>query len=360
MLGHRSVLLGCLLLLAGCATSEDVDFVAGDSYEGEGRPWSHLNFDNDAEDFQFVIVTDRTGGHRPGVFAHIMKKVDLMQPELVMSVGDYVEGYTEDESEIALQWQEIDDIIAGIEAPFFYVPGNHDHGNTQMARAWRERKGRSYYHFVYRDVLFIALHTEDPPPPRTPESEAAYQEMFGLLHAGRTVEARDFLLQSDPLQPSMGQMSDEQTDYIVDAIERNDQVRWTFVFMHRPMFNRKPGSNFTRVEQALAGRNYTMFAGHQHLYRYLRKHGQDHMQLGTTGGGWNSAAMTEVNRDGDGLSEMDHITWVTMRDAEDGGPSFAHIVASGIFAKDEVPDFVPGAEFCGEQYDIECVYSSAP
>ena len=52
---------------------------------------------------------------------------------------------------------------------------------------------------------------------------------------------------------------------------------------------------------------------------------------------------------------MDHITWVTMRD---DGPVFAHLVAKGILAKDAVPATVPGAEFCGEELEIPCVYAT--
>jgi len=52
--------------------------------------------DLNRNNFQFAIVTDRTGGHRPGVFMEGIHKLNLLQPEFVMSVGDLIEGYTED------------------------------------------------------------------------------------------------------------------------------------------------------------------------------------------------------------------------------------------------------------------------
>ena len=115
------------------------------------------------ENFQFVVITDRTGGHRPGVFPKILEKVNLLQPELVMSVGDYIEGYTEDRATAEAEWAEIDEMIATVEAPFFHIAGNHDYSNEMMAGLWEERMGRPYYHFLYRDVLFIALNSEVPP-----------------------------------------------------------------------------------------------------------------------------------------------------------------------------------------------------
>ena len=32
-----------------------------------------------------------------------------------------------------------------------------------MAEAWKEKFGRSHYEFVYRDVLFLSLNSEDVP-----------------------------------------------------------------------------------------------------------------------------------------------------------------------------------------------------
>jgi hypothetical protein len=33
------------------------------------NPWTHLRLNNDPALFRFAIVSDRTGGHRAGVFA---------------------------------------------------------------------------------------------------------------------------------------------------------------------------------------------------------------------------------------------------------------------------------------------------
>ena len=70
------------------------------------NPWTDLQFRNDPDAFQFAIVTDRTGGLRAGVFPDGVRKADLLQPEFVMSVGDLIQGYTEDEAELDRQWDE--------------------------------------------------------------------------------------------------------------------------------------------------------------------------------------------------------------------------------------------------------------
>src|SRR5579863_6918860 len=63
------------------------------------NPWTNLGFNNQQRNFQFAIITDRTGGHRPGVFAAAVQKINLMQPEFVISVGDLIEGYSEDKGQ---------------------------------------------------------------------------------------------------------------------------------------------------------------------------------------------------------------------------------------------------------------------
>ena len=79
--------------------------------QGESKPWTHLDVNNGEDQFQFAIVTDRTGGHRPGVFMDGVNKLNLLQPEFVMSVGDLIEGYTEDVAEIDRQWDEFDGFV---------------------------------------------------------------------------------------------------------------------------------------------------------------------------------------------------------------------------------------------------------
>ena len=102
-------------------------------------PWSSLDFNTSPDQFQFVIVSDRTGGHRPGVFSEAMRKINLLQPEFVLSVGDLIDGYTEDMAELLRQWSEFDSFIDLLEVPFFFVPGNHDITNKVMQDLWKER-----------------------------------------------------------------------------------------------------------------------------------------------------------------------------------------------------------------------------
>jgi hypothetical protein len=259
---------------------------------GSAHPWSHLKVNNDPDNFQFAIVTDRTGGHRPGVFMDAVKKLNLLQPELVVSVGDLIEGYTRNEAEIYRQWDEFNGFIGQLQMPFFYVPGNHDYINDVMARIWKEKFGPSYYHFIYRDVLFLCLNSEE---------------------ATRG--------------SSMGSIEKPQYEYIKNVLEENRQVKWTLLFMHQPLWILDNTGYWKDVEQLLKDRKHTVFASHQHHYVKYTRNNSNYFMLATTGG-------TSQLR-GPNFGEFDHVVWVTMTDE---GPVIANLLLDGIWHENVVTE----------------------
>ncbi|MEO0974075.1 MAG: metallophosphoesterase family protein, partial [Pseudomonadota bacterium] len=127
----RVATLACCML-AACAQAHErhphqatieIDDLA--QHHHAAKPWTSLEVLDGPEKFQFLIVTDRTGGAREGVFEDAAEKIDLLQPAFVMSVGDFIEGYTDDEDVLNSQWSAFEAIVEGIDAPFFYTPGNH-------------------------------------------------------------------------------------------------------------------------------------------------------------------------------------------------------------------------------------------
>jgi predicted phosphodiesterase len=281
----------CLLvLLAACRSKDNSAMIRIEPMEGP-VPYSNLELNNGEDNFQFAIVTDRTGGHRPGVFMDGIRKLNLLRPEFVMSVGDLIEGYTEDTVELKRQWKEFNGFIDSLKAPFFYVPGNHDITNKVQEEFWYSQFGRPYYHFVYRDVLFLCLNSED-----------------GYPGAGR------------------GRIGDEQFEWIERTLEENSDVRWTLVFMHQPLWAQQADpQRWPDVEALLEGRRHTVFTGHLHSYtRYVRNNGKYYV-LATTGGG--------SRLRGAQVGEFDHVVWVTMTDE---GPVLANLLLQGIWSDDVV------------------------
>ena len=209
----------------------------------------------------------------------------------MISVGDLIEGYTKDTDRLAEQWKEFQTYASKLQMPFFYVPGNHDVANPTQTKEWSERFGRRYYHFVYRDVLFLAVCSDDP-------SES-----------------------DDKGKNQKGRLSAEQIEYFQKVLKDNPGPRWTIVCVHKPLWTQDnlATNGWLELEKLLAGRNYTVFAGHIHHYQKFVRNGMNYYQLATTGGASKLRGM--------GYGEFDHIAWVTMRN---GAPVIANLMLDGI------------------------------
>ncbi len=309
-------------LMAGEPANFQTDKQAG------RNPWSQLEFPDANANFQFAVIGDNTGGAYPGVFDAAMTKLNLLQPEFVMSVGDLIEGYSNSREELVAEWEELDTSIDKLDMPFFYVAGNHDIGDQASVDVWRERLGRTYYHFVYKDVLFLSLDTEDPPQAlhdwemeglaRLKELEKSDPEQAKALLQKLLLKVKESALAGKEYHAAF---SDQQVEYFKEVIASYPDVRWTFLFVHRPVWQAVPQSEkFMEIEAALKGRSYTVFSGHSHTYHHQRRHGMDYFRLSTTGGTWML----------DPPGNFDHVAWVTM--LEDG-PVVANITLDGIMDK---------------------------
>lgn len=284
---HRLILLIILMCWSGLS--------ADYGQEHKNVPWTHLNFNDPEGQFQFIIVSDRTGGCRPGVFADAVQKINYLQPEFVISVGDLIEGYTKDKEEILRQWDEFDTIVRHLHMPFFYVAGNHDITNDLMTELWEEKRGPSYYHFVYKNTLFLCLNSEDPP---------------------RKADAF---------------ISDKQIEYFKGVLAKVQDVKWTIVVLHKPMweYGGETLASWQQFESMLEGRDYTVFAGHKHQFKKTIRKDKKYFRLATTGGGSSLV--------GPRSGYFDHIMWVTMKP---DGPVIANLTLEGIFDEDPtVPAF---------------------
>ena len=293
------LLAGILCVFSGCKPQSPPEIAQIDQSEPT-NPWTNLEWNNDPKNFQFVIVTDRTGGMRPGIFEQGVEKVNLLQPEFVLSVGDLIQGYTEDLDEIKRQWDEFDEFVNRLNMPFFYVAGNHDITNKVMEDIWKERLGATYYHFVYHDVLFLCLNSE--------EGLDAHRSSF---------------------------FSDEQRTFVRQTLDANPDVRWTLVFLHKPVWLAEEStaegagkeavekSGWSEIESMLQGRKHTVFAGHIHRYTHRTRHNNNYITLATTGGG--------SRLGGPIFGQFDHVMWVTMTDE---GPVMANLMLEGIWDED--------------------------
>ena len=143
------------LLLAGSVLLASNSLADTFSYDQKAlpnaMPWTSAEFQNDPQEFQFVVIGDRTGGaNQEHTFKLAMDQLNLLRPEFVINVGDTIEGYSEDKAELNAEWDEVDTMLAELDMPFFRVPGNHDIANKVAQEVWLERYGATYYYFATR------------------------------------------------------------------------------------------------------------------------------------------------------------------------------------------------------------------
>ena len=227
--------------------------------------------------FQFVIYGDRTGGVPAGlkVLDQAVADTNLLDPDLVMTVGDLIQGYNE-----TPQWldqaAEYRGIMDKLHMRWFPVAGNHDvywrgQGDPPQGQHegnYEKHFGPLWYSFRHKNAGFICLYTDEGDP-------ATNLKNFSV--------------------PALQRMSGEQLDFLKEALEQLADVDHVMVFLHHPRWlSNYDGGNWHVVEKMLtdAGNVTAVFAGHIHHMRFdqsavpaeVHRGGIDYYTLATTGG----------------------------------------------------------------------------
>ncbi len=242
--------------------------------------------------FHFVVYGDRTGGVPAGlkVLEQAVKDTNLLDPDLVMTVGDLIQGYN-DAPEWMRQMKEFQAIMNDLNMKWYPVAGNHDiywrgAGPTPAGHHeanYEKHFGPLWYSFQHKNAGFIVLYSDegDPKTNRKSFSEGALQNM-----------------------------SEEQLAFLEKALTQHKALDHVFVFLHHPRWIGAgyTGSNWDRVHEkmAKAGNVSAVFAGHIHQMRYDGKRdGIEYYALATTGGA--------LNADIPDAGFLHHLNLVTVR-----------------------------------------------
>ncbi len=113
------------------------------------------------------------------------------------------------------------------------------------------------------------------------------------------------------------EFQDDQLAFLKNTLEQNPDVRWTFVFLHEPAWE-KPSESFEAIRALLKGRKHTFFGGHLHYYDYDLIDGTEYITMGPAGASFHH----------EGPGNVDHVMWVTMTE---NGPEIANIAVKGVF-----------------------------
>ena len=224
--------------------------------------------------FQFVIFGDRTGGPNTGIniLAQAVADTNLLEPDLVMTVGDLVNGYKDDKVWMA-QMKQFKSVMNELICPWFPVAGNHDiywrgpnKPEGELEKEYEMHFGPLWYAFEHKGCFFIVLYSDEGDP------------KTGLKSFKK---------------PQAQRMSDEQFGWLKDTLKKAEDADHVFVFIHHPrwlgVLNKAPGygDDWKKVHKELvaAGNVSGVFGGHIHHMRYDPKDGIDYFTLATVGGG---------------------------------------------------------------------------
>jgi UDP-2,3-diacylglucosamine pyrophosphatase LpxH len=232
-----------------------------------------------AEDdaFSFVVFGDRTGGPNEGidVLAQAVADTNLLEPDLVMTVGDLIDGYNQT-AEWMPQMKQYKEVMGELICPWFPVAGNHDvywrgpnKPQGEHEKSYEMHFGPLWYAFEHKDCFFVVLYTDEGDP-QTGEKN------FN--------------------KPAAQKMSDEQFEWLKSILTKAKDADHVFVFVHHPRWlGRGYGEDWDKVHKQLvnAGNVSAVFAGHIHHMRFDPKDGINYFALATVGGhqpGWSPKA----------------------------------------------------------------------
>lgn len=212
-----------------------------------------------------AIIFDRTGLHVNTVFGKAIDSALVRNPDLILMVGDCIEGGTDNAAVLDVMWQEFDSILNAKNArPIFYTcPGNHDvfDNVSNQLNMFNQRYGAEFKKIQLKNIDF-----------------------FMLDNARWFTDSTNYLTQTNAIDTQMTWLSDElqaSTAEIKILMMHKPFWDWHIDTLATSQLIENCAFQDTVVKYGVDG----IYTGHYHNYHFDTYDGIDMVIGGRSGGG---------------------------------------------------------------------------
>jgi hypothetical protein len=198
--------------------------------------------------FTFAVIGDRTTSPEAGEYERILDEVSRLGPDLIISVGDHIQGYTSDSTEVESQWDEFTALIGSTGIQYHLTPGNHDIWDRASEAIFRRRFGGPDRYFRYMGKVFVLL------------------DVSGYSRADA--------------------LPKEKIDWLKRVLDFSKDSDGIFVFYHRPFWCEDFSAGRPNLLHEIF-RSYpvkAVFTGHYHRYFHEVRDSIEYFSLSSSGG----------------------------------------------------------------------------
>lgn len=136
--------------------------------------------------FRFVILGDRTGETRPGIYEEAWKEAAAENPAFVVTVGDTIQGL--EDATADAQWQTVEQTLDRYrQFPLYLTPGNHDIWSATSEKLFSKYSHHAaHYSFDCQQAHFTIL--DNSRSDELSQEELTFLEKDLREHQGKPVK----------------------------------------------------------------------------------------------------------------------------------------------------------------------------
>lgn len=227
------------------------------------------------DNFRFVVLADRANSPNQKAFEMVLRDIERMSPDFVVTVGDLIQGY-KDSAGTVKDWDSTLPYLKLLSCPVYLTPGNHDITTPEVRNIFIKKTGRNpYYSFDHQNSHFIIL--------------------------------------DNTLVKTAEQMDPDQMKWLEKDLKALKSKAGIYVFMHKPFWPFGVGAGKPdRLHDLFKRYKVTaVFTGHWHNYASEVFDGIRYVVMGSSGAELRGGTEENVS-----LANFYQYLWVTVRNGK--------------------------------------------